>query len=268
MRDVGHLQQHLMGLGRFVLGYSGGVDSALLAVAAGRAVGPAGFLAVIGRSASYPEAQWRTARDLAARFGIPLRELDTRELEDPEYRANPLNRCYFCKAELWLRLAALARDEGYDAVIDGTNADDLLEHRPGLAAADERGVRSPLAELGWTKADVRAAARDLGLPTWDAPASPCLASRIRHGLAVTPERLLQVEHAEAYLRGLGIAGDLRVRHLGDRARIEVGAGEFDVVDAHRDDIALRFRALGFAAVERDPLGYRRGALAVLGAAGG
>ena len=268
MRDVGHLRRHLTGLGRFVLGYSGGVDSALLAVVARRAVGPVGFLAVIGRSASYPQAQWRTARELAVRFGIPLRELDTLELDDPQYRANPLNRCYFCKSELWLRLAALARDEGYDAVIDGTNADDLLEHRPGLAAAAERDVRSPLAELGWTKADVRAAARELGLPTWDAPASPCLASRIRHGLAVTPERLRQVEDAEAYLRGLGIAGDLRVRHLGDRARIEVGPGEFDTVDAHRDAIAFRFRALGFAAVERDPLGYRRGALAVLEPAGG
>ena len=252
-----------MGLGRFVLGYSGGVDSALLAVAAGGAVGPAGFLAVIGRSASYPDAQWRTARELAARFGFPLRELDTRELEDPDYRSNPVNRCYFCKAELWLRLAAIARDEGFDLVIDGTNADDLLEHRPGLAAGTERGVRSPLAELGWTKADVRAAARELGLPTWNAPASPCLASRIRHGLAVTPERLRQVEDAEAYLRGLGIAGDLRVRHLGDRARIEVGPVEFDTVDAHREEISLRFRALGFAAVERDPRGYRRGALAVL-----
>jgi pyridinium-3,5-biscarboxylic acid mononucleotide sulfurtransferase len=263
MRDVRNLQHHLRGLGRFVLGYSGGVDSALLAVAAGAAVGPAGFLAVIGRSASYPEAQWRTARDLARRFGIPLRELDTRELEDPRYRANPLDRCYFCKSELWQRLDALARAEGYDLVIDGTNADDLLEHRPGLAAAAERRVRSPLAELGWTKDDVRAAARVLGLPTWDAPASPCLSSRIRHGLAVTPERLRQVEEAEAYLRGLGIAGDLRVRHLGDRARIEVGPAEFRTIDAHREAIAGRFRALGFAVVERDPRGYRRGALSVL-----
>ena len=250
-----------------MLGYSGGVDSALLAVAGVGAVGATGFLAVIGRSASYPEEQWRTARDLARRFGIPLRELDTRELDDPRYRANPLNRCYFCKTELWSRLDALARAEGYDLVIDGTNADDLLEHRPGLAAAAERRVRSPLAELGWSKARVRDAARELGLPIWDAPASPCLSSRIRHGLAVTPERLRQVERAEAFLRALGITGDLRVRHLGDRARIEVSPSQFEAVDAHRAAIGRRFRALGFPAVERDPRGYRRGALAVLEATG-
>jgi uncharacterized protein len=267
MGEVRQLQAHLRGLGRFILGYSGGVDSALLAVAGVRAVGSSGFLAVIGRSASYPEEQWRTARDLAHRFGIPLRELETRELLDPQYRANPLNRCYFCKTELWSRLGALAREEGYDRVIDGTNADDLLEHRPGLAAAAERQVRSPLAELGWTKADVRAAARALGLPTWDAPAQPCLSSRIRYGLAVTPERLRQVEQAEAFLRGLGVTGDVRVRHLGDRARIEVGPDQFTAVDAQFDAIARRFRALGFPAVERDPRGYRRGALAVLEPAG-
>ncbi|HEV8355326.1 MAG TPA: ATP-dependent sacrificial sulfur transferase LarE [Gemmatimonadales bacterium] len=263
MRDVRLLHEHLRALGRFVLGYSGGVDSALLAVAARAAVGAEGFLAVIGRSASYPESQWRTARDLARRFGLPLRELDTRELQDPRYRANPLNRCYFCKTELWTRLAALAREEGYAALIDGTNADDLQEHRPGLAAAAELGVRSPLAELGWGKASVREAARALGLPTWDAPASPCLSSRIRYGLAVTPERLRQVERAEAWLRGLGITGDLRVRHLGDRARIEVNPEQFTAVDARWSEILLRFRTLGFAVVEREPRGYRRGALAVL-----
>lgn len=263
MADVRRLHEHLLSLGRLVLGYSGGVDSALLAVVATRALSPSGFLAVIGRSASYPEAQWRTAHDLALRFGIPLRELETRELDDSRYLSNPVNRCYFCKAELWTRLAAVAREEGFDAVIDGTNADDLGEHRPGLAAAAERGVRSPLAELGWTKADVRSAARELGLPTWDAPASPCLSSRVRYGLAITPMRLSQVERAEALVRELGVTGDLRVRHLGDTARIEVRPEEFPLVDARWNEIDSGFRELGFSAVERDPRGYHRGGLLAL-----
>lgn len=263
MIDAQRLHEHLLSLGRIVLGYSGGVDSALLAVVATRGLGPGRFLAVIGRSASYPEAQWRAAHELARQFGIPLRELATRELDDPRYLSNPVNRCYFCKGELWTRLGELAREAGFDTVIDGTNADDLNEHRPGLEAAAERGVRSPLAELGWTKADVRRAARELGLPTWDAPASPCLSSRVRYGLAITPARLAQVERAEALVRALGVTGDLRVRHLGDAARIEVGPEEFSLVDGHWNEIDRGFRELGFAAVERDPRGYRRGGMLAL-----
>jgi len=265
MRELGGLEAHLLGLGRVLLGYSGGVDSALLAVVGARAVGPGNFLAVIGRSASYPESQWRSAVDLARRFAIPLRELSTRELEDPRYLSNPVNRCYFCKADLWTRLRALAREEGFDAVIDGTNADDLGpgEHRPGHAAASEWRVGSPLAELGWTKSDVRGGAKALGIPSWNAPASPCLSSRIRYGLAITPERLRQVEAGESFLRGLGVAGDLRVRHLGDSARIEVEPRQFARLDASWSQIVDRFSHLGFVSVTRDPLGYRRGSLLVL-----
>src|SRR6185312_14617952 len=131
------------------------------------------------------------------------------------------NRCYYCKSELWMRLGEVARARGFNTIIDGTNADDLQEHRPGLRAADEHQVRSPLAELGWTKAAVREASRELGLPSWDAPASPCLSSRVVYGLGITADRLRQVEDGEAYLRELGVAGDLRVRHHGTWARIEV-----------------------------------------------
>jgi uncharacterized protein len=215
---------------------------------------------VIGRSASYPEAQWTAALALAARFAIPTRELDTDELEDPAYRANPLDRCYYCKRELWAKLAAVAREVGADVLLDGTNADDLGEHRPGRPAGLEAGVRSPLVELGWTKAMVRAAARELGLPSWNAPASPCLSSRIRYGLKVTPERLGQVERGEAFLRNLGVVGDLRVRHLGRVARIEVGREMFALVDGAWDAVERRFRQLGFDEVTRDPDGYRRGSL--------
>jgi uncharacterized protein len=148
-------------------------------------------------------------------------------------------------------------------VIDGTNADDLGEHRPGLAAASERKVRSPLAELGWTKTQVRTAARNLDIPIWDAPASPCLSSRIRYGIEVTPSRLRQVEAAEEWLRGLGVTGDLRVRHLGAAARIEVDPIHFDLLERRWPEVEQTLLGFGFAAVERDPRGYRRGGLLTL-----
>ncbi len=206
MTDLELLRRHLHGLGRVVLGYSGGVDSALLAVVGRQTLGAERFLAVVGRSASYPEAQWRSAIDLARRFEVPLLEVETGELADPRYLANPTNRCYFCKTELWSRLGEVAAARGFDTVIDGTNADDLAEHRPGLRAAGEHRVRSPLAELGWSKAAVRKASRSLGLPTWDAPAAPCLSSRVVYGLEITPRRLRQIEEGEAYLRDPGRLG--------------------------------------------------------------
>ncbi len=263
MREIGELVATLRGAGRTLLGFSGGVDSSLLAVAGREALGPEDFLAVVGRSASYPEVQYARAREIAARFGVALLEIDTHELEDPRYLANPTNRCYFCKSELWTRLREVARERDFDAIIDGTNADDLGEHRPGLAAAAELQVRSPLAELGWTKDDVRAAARELGIPLWDAPASPCLSSRVRYGLEITPERLRQVEEGEAFLRSLGVTGDLRVRHLGGAARIETLPSEIPVVERAWQRVTAVFEALGFGAVELDPRGYRRGSLLVL-----
>ena len=263
MPQTEDLALHLRTLGRVLLGYSGGVDSALLGVIARRALGRNDLLAVIGRSASYPAVQHETAVAIARRFDVPVLEVDTGELDDPAYVANPLNRCYFCKSELWRRLGAVAADRGFATIVDGTNADDLGEHRPGLRAAGERAVQSPLAELGWTKVDVREAARDLGIPIWDAPAAPCLSSRIRYGLAVTRERLDQVERAEAHLRRVGVRGDLRVRHLGDSARVEVAAREMPLVRAAWAGVEQALGALGFASVELDPRGYRRGALAVL-----
>lgn len=266
MRTRTELAAHLTSMGRVLLGYSGGVDSALLAVVATRALGPSRFLAVTGESASYPAVQRNAARALAERFGIPLATVATRELDDPRYRANSTERCCFCKHELWSRLRALADTRGFDTVIDGTHAEDLGEHRPGLRAARAWRIRAPLAELGWTKADIRTAARELELPVWDAPASPCLSSRVRYGLEVTPARLAQVEAAEAVLREAGVRGDLRVRHLGDRASVEVAPEEFPRVDAAWARIETGLLALGFAAAVRDPRGYRRGALLALAAA--
>ncbi len=263
MSDLSVLHRHLLAMGRVVLGYSGGVDSALLAVAARRALGADRFLAVIGRSASYPEAQWKSAIDVARRFDIPLLELETRELDDPRYLRNSPDRCYFCKSELWTRLGALASERGFEVVIDGTNADDVGEHRPGLFAGRERAIRSPLLELGWTKADVREASRSLGLPTWDAPAAPCLSSRVRYGLEITPERLRQVEEGEEYLRSLGISGDLRVRHLGSTARLEAMPDQLERIRNRWEEVQRFFVALGFQSVELDPEGYRRGRLLAL-----
>lgn len=263
MEPMPPLEQLLLRYGRVVVGYSGGVDSALLAVVAHRVLGTEDMVAVLGLSAAVPEVQSRQARQVAARFGFPLRTLPTDELDDPGYAANSENRCYFCKRTLWRHIDRVRQAGNYQFVVDGTHAGDLApgEHRPGAQAGRESRVRSPLAELGWTKAMVRTEARRLGLPIWDAPAAPCLASRVRYGLPVTAERLRQVELAEAFLRDrVGIEGDLRVRHLGPSARIEVSPREFDAVDGAWSRILEVFGDLGFGTVVRDPEGYRRGAL--------
>lgn len=243
-----------------LLGYSGGIDSALLAVVMRQELGPSRMLAAIGRSASYPMAQWEEARSLAATFDVPLVEVETHELDDPRYLANPTNRCFFCKSELWQRLGAVARERGCAVVCDGTNVDDLREHRPGRAAGVAAAVRSPLAEAKLSKADVRAAARELGLPNWNAPASPCLSSRVLYGLSITPRRLGQIERAETLLRRMGVAGDLRVRHRGDRVSIEVEPGWVVWVESRILEIRAAFREFGIQDVAVDPRGYRRGSL--------
>jgi pyridinium-3,5-biscarboxylic acid mononucleotide sulfurtransferase len=222
------LKAWLRARGSALLGFSGGVDSAYLACVGVETLGAHRFLAVIGRSASYPAEQWEGARAIARQFAIPVLETATEELDDPRYAANPTNRCYFCKSELWQRLVPMARERGLAAVIDGTNADDLADHRPGAQAARELGVESPLAELGFTKAEVRLLSRLRGIPTWQQPSSPCLSSRIPYGTAVTPERLRAVELAERALRALGVRGDLRVRYHDELARVELG----------RDQLAL------------------------------
>src|SRR5438309_3127492 len=257
------LRAHVQSFPSALLGYSGGVDSALLAVVLRQWLGRDRMVAAIGKSASYPEAQWRAARDVAERFYVSRAEIATFELDDPRYLANPTNRCFFCKTELWSRLVPAARARWLAVVCDGTNADDLHEHRPGRAAGVAAGIRSPLAEVGMTKAQVREASRSLGLPTWDAPAAPCLSSRVLYGLRITPERLRQVEEGEAFLRALGVRGDLRLRHLGDTARIEVERDWIAFITDRFEVVRVRLTALGFSAVEIDPRGYRRGSLLAL-----
>ena len=251
--------------GSAAIGFSGGVDSSYLAAVAVDALGRDNVLAIIGRSASYPESQWRVARELADQIDIPVIEVDTNELADERYAANPTNRCYFCKSELWTKLAPLARRHTAAVLIDGTNADDLSDHRPGAAAAREHGVRSPLAELGMTKADVRERSRARGLPTWSKPSSPCLASRIPYGTSVTPERLARIERAESALRELGFAGNMRVRDHGDLARLELDPEEVDLAlnPEMSPRVAAAIRAAGFARVAVDLAGFRSGSLNVL-----
>ncbi len=247
-----------------LVGYSGGVDSSLVAVVARQVLGRKRSLAAIGMSAALPRQQYGQAREIARQFDLELVEVPTDELNDPRYTANATDRCYHCKRELWSRLRAVTEDRDIQVLVDGTNADDLNEHRPGLQAAREFMIRSPLAEAGYTKSDVRAEAQTLGIPIWDAPAAPCLSSRVLYGLEVTSERLSQVEHGEAFLRELGVSGDLRVRHRGEEARIEVIPSEFIVIRDACDAIAAWFTGLGFSRVTLDLGGYKRGGLLASG----
>lgn len=244
------------------IGYSGGVDSAYLAAVAVATLGADHVLAIIGRSASYPESQWSAARDVAARLGLTVLEVDTDELSDPRYAANPTNRCYFCKTELWSKLVPIARARGIGVVADGTNADDLRGHRPGAQAARENGIVSPLAMFEFSKEEIRDRSRTRGLPTWEQPSSPCLSSRIPYGTPVTVGRLKRVERAESALRGLGVVGDLRVRHLGGLARVELAPGELARWSRPEDRTRLEEAviATGYQRVDLDPRGFRSGSL--------
>lgn len=245
--------------GSVCIGYSGGVDSVYLAQAAVDALGRERALAVTGRSAAYPDVQRTVALECARRIGIPHLEIETDELADPNYVVNAADRCYHCKTELWTRLRALAHRLGYAVVADGSNADDAHDYRPGMHAAREHGVRSPLLEAGLTKLEIRALSRAAHLPTWDQPASPCLSSRLPYGITVTPERLRQIESAERVLRERGFH-EFRVRHHGEVARIETSPAERARAIALASELDGALRALGFAAVLLDVEGYRRGAL--------
>jgi len=251
------LAEWLRAHGPVAIGYSGGVDSAFLAVAARETLGRRGVLAIIGRSPSYPRQQWIAAREVADQFDVPVLELDTAELDDPRYAANPSDRCYFCKTELYDVLAELAAHRGYATLLSGANQDDQGDWRPGLRAAAEHGVVHPLHDV--TKPQVRELARRLRLPSAEKPASPCLASRIPYGTAVDPHTLHQIDAAERAVRARGFPV-LRVRHHGILGRLEVAAEDLDRALADEPAIVEAIKAAGYAhaVIDREP--FRSGRL--------
>lgn len=252
------LEESLAALGSALVAYSGGVDSSVVLKAAARALGDRA-LGVFADTESTTGEDAAIATQVAAEHRLPLEVVRYSELAVENYAENPVNRCFFCKNELYTRLTALAAERGFDFVCDGSNADDAGDYRPGLKAVEAHRVRSPLRALGIDKAGVRELARHYGLPNHDRPSSPCLSSRIPYGQKITREKLDQVGKAEAYLRGLGLR-EVRCRHHGDIARIEANPGDFQTVLAHGGAIVAEFRRLGFQWVSLDLAGFRSGSL--------
>ena len=262
--DLAARERHLSGLLRSfdsaIVAFSGGVDSAYLAWAATRVLGPAARC-ITADSPSYPDHHRQLALRIARDFGLQHEFVRTGEMERAEYRANPVDRCYYCKHELYTVLSRIAAERGIPVIVDGSNADDRADYRPGRKAAKEFGVRSPLDEADLTKDDIRALSRQAGLPTWDEPASACLSSRIPYHSEVTGEKLRTIEQAEAILRGFGFRV-CRVRHHDEMARLEIGRDEMAraLEPELRERIVSELRALGYRHVTIDLQGYRMGSL--------
>jgi len=241
-----------------LVAYSGGVDSTLLLKIAYDVLGERA-LAVTTVSPTLPDYELAEAKAIAQQIGARYVVFDKHEMEDERFLANTPDRCYFCKASVCQQLIEYAQQHGYRYVIDGSNADDTGDYRPGARAARKYGMRSPLQETGFTKADIRALARELGLPNWDKPSSACLASRLPYGDPITAEKLTRIGQAEGVLRDLGLR-QYRVRHHGDVARIEVAQADFDAVLTHREHIVAALKALGYACVALDLAGFRSGSM--------
>ena len=255
-----HLKKTLRDMGTVLVAYSGGVDSTFLAVTAHEVLGK-NSLAVFAASPVAPPMEKEEAEALAHNIGLRFKIIESSEMSNPDFVANPPERCYYCKRELFSELKPIAQAEGLKWIADGTNADDLSDFRPGRKASAEAGIRSPLLEAGLTKAEIRQLSHAQGLPTWDRPASPCLASRIPYGIPVTAETLNKIAGGEQYLHSLGLR-QLRLRHHGDIARIELDPEDMDKIikPEIRQDIVKHLKALGYKYVTLDLTGYRIGSL--------
>ena len=256
---LGELEAIVAPYGSALVAFSGGVDSSLALAVAARALPKDRVLAVTSNNETYLPSELDLARDFAASLGVEHLVVNTRELDDPNYASNPTNRCYFCKSTLYSDLERLAGERGYACVVDGANKDDEGDYRPGRKAAREIGVVSPLSQAGVTKAEVRELAQHLGLPSWDKPALACLSSRFPYGQEITPEKLAQVARAEEFLRREGFK-QVRLRHHGEIARLEVAPEELERAFAMREEISAELLDAGFLYVTLDLAGYRPGSL--------
>jgi len=258
-KRLGDLEEIIAPRGSALVAFSGGVDSSLALAVAARALPKKRVLAVTSNNETYLPSELEGAEALALSLGVEHLVVNTRELDDPNYASNPTNRCYFCKSTLYSDLARISSEKGYACVVDGANKDDEGDYRPGRKAARELGVISPLSLAGVSKLEVRELARYLGLRSWDKPALACLSSRFPYGQEITPEKLAQVAQAEEFLRSRGYA-QVRVRHHGEIARLEVGAEEMERAFAERQEISTELKDAGFLYVTLDLTGYTSGSL--------